>query len=228
MVIERIREIKTRSRERLQRILTPLRSRHAEAPATLEPIITPLSPEDERRVQRGNLVSTENPSATQRKEQEVRVELAAQNTSGSENYSSQSTPDVTPPSGAMYRFYTQLKERREHPQSTGKLVLDVAAETLGYPLILIPGMQWLALIPWGPEYTTGDALNIGEAVLGRTLGGKKLTPFERLLYVAGGLAPIIPGRVVVGLWETLEDKLVFPALERRYAGKPTPQPPRLS
>lgn len=123
----------------------------------------------------------------------------------------------------LEKFYLALKDRREHPQNGVAFAFDLGVETLGVPLIAIPGMQWmLALIPfipWIETYTTGDALNLFEAAFGRTLGGKKLTLPERALYIAGALTPIVPGRLLVTGWEKLEDALVYPVLDHIYGGK---------
>lgn len=132
-------------------------------------------------------------------------------------------PDPTQaPETQMHKFYRHLDERRKNPQKPWKFGVDIAIETLGVPLFTIPGLQFILLLPWGATYTTGDALNIAEAAVGKTIAGKKLTLFERGLYVIGAVAPIVPGRLVVAAWEQLEDTLVYPALKRAYE----PQPPK--
>ena len=137
------------------------------------------------------------------------------------NLTHEPTPQPSENKSILYKFYQSLKQRRENPQTTGKFVFDVTAEMIGIPLapiaLAVPFLEPLA--PFLAPYTTGDLLNIGEALLGRTLGGKKLTLFERGLYIAGAALPIIPGRALVSAWEKIEDETVYPALQKHYEGK---------
>jgi hypothetical protein len=93
----------------------------------------------------------------------------------------------TPPDQQLARVREELRSVQQKPavdQQHGALRTLATVLTIGAEMI--PG----GLGPYG----IGDGLTALEALVGRTLDGLHLTPWERVLYLAASVIPVIPAR----------------------------------